>query len=42
MVKNLPFNAGDVGLTLYPGINIPQAVEQLSLRVATTEPTGHD
>ena len=31
MVKNLPFNAGDVSSIPGPGTRIPHAVEQLSL-----------
>ena len=38
-VKNLPSNAGDVGLISGEGTKIPHAVEQLSLRAPTTEPT---
>ena len=39
VVKNLPSNAGDVGLISGEGTKIPHAVEQLSLRATTTEPT---
>ena len=35
MVKNLSFNAGDVGLIPGPGTKIPNAVEQQSPRNAT-------
>lgn len=38
-VKNLPCDAGDTGVIRSRGTKIPRAVEQLSLRVATTEPT---
>ena len=37
-VKNLPSNAGDVGLIPGRGTKIPHAVEQLGLPAATTEP----
>ena len=40
VVKNLPSNAGDVGLISGRGAKIPHAVEQLSLRDTTTEPTA--
>ena len=38
MVTNLPSSAGDEGLIPGRGNEIPRAVEQLSLRAATTEP----
>ena len=37
MVKNLPFNAGDVGLVPSQGTKIPHTVEQLHPRTATRE-----
>ena len=37
MVKNLPSNAGDVGLIPGQGTKIPHAAEQISLRATTTE-----
>ena len=39
VVKNLPYNAGDVGSIPGWGTKIPHAVEQLSLRATATE--GH-
>ena len=39
VVKNLPSNAGDMGLIPHRGTKIPQAVGQLSPHAATTEPT---
>ena len=39
MVKNPPSNAGDTGSSPGPGTKIPHAVQQLSPRAATTEPT---
>ena len=39
VVKNPPSSAGDTGLIPGQGTKIPGAVEQLSLRAATTEPT---
>ena len=39
VVKNLPFNARDVELIPGPGTKIPHAVEQLSSKAPTTEPT---
>ena len=38
-VKNPPCNAGDAGSNPSGGTKIPHAVEQLSLRATTTEPT---
>ena len=38
MVKNLPSNAGDVGLIPGQGTKIPHSVGQLSLHAAITEP----
>ena len=38
MVKNLPCNAGDVGLIPGRGTKIPHAAEQLSPCALTTEP----
>ena len=40
MVENPRCNAGHVDLIPGWGTNIPRAVGQLSLRTATTEPTG--
>ena len=37
VVKNLPYDAGDVGLTSGQGTKIPHAAEQLSLHAQTTE-----
>ena len=39
MVKNLPCNAGGLGLIPGWGTKMPHATEQLSLCVATIEPT---
>ena len=39
LVKNLPYNAGDVGLIPGQGTEIPHAVGQLSPRDTTTELT---
>ena len=36
-VKNLSFNAGDMGVTPGWGTKIPHALGQLSLRAATTD-----
>ena len=41
VVKNLPRNAGDVGLISGLGIKIPLAMEKLSLQTAITEPSRH-
>ena len=41
MLKNLPPNAGDMGLIPSQGTKIPQATEQPSLLATTTEPTCH-
>ena len=38
VVKNLPCNAGDVGSTPGQRTKIPQAVEQPSPSISTTEP----
>ena len=38
MVKNLPSNAGDIGLIPGPGTHIPHAIEQLNPCTATTQP----
>ena len=38
MVKNPPCNVGDAGLIFGQGTKIPRAVEETSLRAATTEP----
>ena len=38
VVKNLPCNAGDMGSVSGRGSEIPQAVEQRGLSIATTEP----
>ena len=40
MLKNLPYNAGDVGSIPGWGAKISHALEQLSPRVITTEPTS--
>ena len=49
LVKNLPSNAGDMGLipgrgTMIPGRGtmIPHAMRQLSLHATTTEPARHN
>ena len=44
MVKNPPYNAGDVGSISGQGTKIPHAVGQLSPRTATRErkPTCHN
>ena len=39
MVKNPPYNAGDMGLIPGRGTKIPHATGQLSLRATTTELT---
>ena len=39
MVKNLPYNAGDVGSIPGQGSKIPHATGQLSLHATTTELT---
>ena len=41
VVKNLPSNAGDVGLIPGQGTKIQHATEQLSPCTATTEPEYH-
>ena len=38
VVKNLSCNAGDTGSICGQGTEIPQAVEQRGLSIATTEP----
>ena len=38
LVKNLPGNAGDVGLIPGQGTNIPKAAEQRSQYATNTEP----
>ena len=40
--KNLPSNAGDMGLIPGRGTKIPHATGQLSLRATTTEPMCHN
>ena len=42
VVKNLPSNAGDVGLIPGRGTKIPRAAGQLSPRATATEHTGHN
>ena len=42
MVKNLPSNAGDVGLIPGQGTKSPLAAGQLSLCATTTEHMGHN
>ena len=42
VVKNLPFNAGDMGSVPGKGTKILHATEQLSLGTATTEPMCHN
>ena len=42
VVKNLPFNAGDVGSVPGEGTKILRATEQLSLGTATAEPVCHN
>ena len=42
VVKNLPSNAGDVGSIPVRGNKITNAVGQLSLHAANTEPTRHN
>ena len=39
MVKNPPFNAGDVGLIPDQGTETPQAAGQLAPHAASTDPT---
>ena len=41
VVKNLPCNAGDLGSIPGRGSKAPHTSEELSLRVATTEPMCH-
>ena len=38
VIKNPPFEAGDVGLIPWEGTKTPHATEQLSLCAASTEP----
>jgi len=40
MVRNLPSNAGDMGLIPGQGSEIPQAIQQLSLRATSKDPTS--
>ena len=40
-VKNLPCNAGDVGLILGGGTKIPHATGQLNPRTPSTESASH-
>ena len=42
VIKNLPSNAGDVGLIPGFGTKIPHAAKQLSPCTANTEPKHHD
>ena len=42
MVKNPPFNAGGIGSTPGQGVQIPQAMGQLSSSSTTGEPTHHN
>lgn len=42
MVKNLPCNAGDLGLSPGQRTKIPQATEQPSPGAATAESTFHN
>ena len=42
VVKNLPSNAGDMGLIPGQGTKIPHATGQLSPRATTTEPARHN
>jgi len=42
LVKNLPSNAGDMGLIPGRGTKIPHAMRQLSLHATTTEPACHN
>ena len=42
VVKNPPFNAGDVGLIPGWGAKIPHATGQLSPHAITTEPACHN
>ena len=42
VVKNPPYNAGDVGSIPGQGIKIPHAAGQLSSRAATTEHSSHN
>ena len=37
MIKNLPFNAGDISLIPGQGIKIPHAVWQLGLHTSTSQ-----
>ena len=41
VAKNLPSNAGDVGLIPGQGTKIPHATEQLSQNTTTAEPAPH-
>ena len=42
VVKNSPYNAGDMGSISGEGIKIPSAVGQLSLHATTREPMRPD
>ena len=42
VIKNLPCNAGNVGLIPGQGIKIPHAMEQVRPHDATTEPANHN
>ena len=42
VVKNVPYNPGDMGSTPGQGTKIPHATDQLNLRTTTTEPSHHD
>ena len=42
VVKNLPYNAGDVGLIPVQGTRIAHAAGQLSPRTTTTELSRHN
>ena len=41
MVKNLPSNAGDMGLIPGPGTEIPHVTGKLSPHVQLEKPVGH-
>ena len=42
VVKNLPWNAGDIGSIPGQGTKIPHATKQLSLHTTTREPVCHN
>ena len=42
VVKNLPWNAGDIGSIPGQGTKIPHATKQLSLHTITREPVCHN